>query len=435
VSDRPAGEPPRLGWEAWIRAEEEPAAVADRPEALDDLMVLDLSHGHYGALLTGTYLAELGAEAIKVEPPGGDPARQWGPADASINGEGLAFVAEARNRYHLTLDLGAREGRRLLKGLAARADVLIEGFAPGYLDRIGLGYRQLGRLNPRLIYVACSTYGQFGPLAPGQPTEYDLTDQALSGLLHVTGDPDSPPVKVGSWISAYAQAAWATVATLGALHWRERSGRGQMIDVSGAEALMRYLDYAALLYHATGHIRGRTGLYEIAVFPYTFVRVRDGWAFIAGYTDPNFGALCRIMGRPELATDPRFGTTLQRTTMTNEVQLRDEIEKWSVNYTAEEILAKVLADPGPGIVVFGPMNPPTRTLTESHWWERGCFRRLADPLYGELLLQMPAWRMTRTPPRVKWACRPAGYHTAHLLQRYFGVGPGRLAELRDHGVV
>jgi crotonobetainyl-CoA:carnitine CoA-transferase CaiB-like acyl-CoA transferase len=435
VSGQPAGEPQRLPWAAWIRAEEEPSAIPDRPEALDDLMVLDLSHGHYGALLAATYLAELGAEAIKVEPPGGEPARQWGPADASVNGEGLAFVAEARNRYHLTLDLGTREGRRLLKGLAARADVLVEGFAPGYLDRFGLGYRQLGRLNPRLIYVACSAYGQFGPLAPGQPAEYDLTDQALSGLLHVTGDPDSPPVKVGSWMSAYAQAAWATVATLGALHWRERSGQGQMIDVSGAEALMRYLDYAVLLYHATGQVRGRTGLYEIAVFPYTFVRVKDGWAFIAGYTDPNFGALCRIMGRPELATDPRFGTTLQRTTMANELQLREEIEKWSVDYTAAEILEKVLADPGPGIVVFGPMNPPTRTLAESHWWERGCFRKLADPVYGELLLQMPAWRMTRTPPRVKWPCRPAGYHTAHLLQRYFGVGPRRLTELRDHGVV
>jgi crotonobetainyl-CoA:carnitine CoA-transferase CaiB-like acyl-CoA transferase len=372
----------------------------------------------------------LGAEVIKVEPPDGDPGRRWGPPDASVSGEGLAFLAEARNRYHVTLDLGTAEGRRLVKGLAERADVLVEGFAPGRLDGLGLGYRQLSKLNPRLVYVACSAWGQFGPKAKGQPAEYDLTDQALSGLLHITGDPEAPPVKVGSWISAYAQAVWGAVAALAALHWRVHSGRGQMIDVTGAEALMRYLEYTLLLQHASGHTRGRTGLYEIAVFPYTFVPVKDGWAFIAGYTDPNFGALCRVMGRPELARDPRFNTTLQRTQLENEVQLRDEIQKWSVNHTSEEILAKVLADPGPGIVVFGPLNPPTRTLQEEHWWERGCFKRITDPIYGDLLLQMPAWRMTRTPPRLKWPCRPAGYHQEHVLQKYFGRPPSGLTEKR-----
>lgn len=208
-----------------------------------------------------------------------------------------------------------------------------------------------------------------------------------------------------------------------------------MIDVSGAEALMRYLEYTTLLHAVSGHVRGRTGLYELAVFPYTFVPVKGGWAFIAGYTDPNFGALCRVMGRPELAKDPRFSTTIQRTTLENEIALRDEIAAWSAQYTANQILDKVLADPGPGIVVFGPMNPPTRTLTEAHWWERGCFKRVTDPVYGELLLQMPAWRMTRTPPRLKWPCRPAGYHNGHVLQKYFGYGPRRLAELARDGIV
>ncbi len=424
-----------VSWHDWIRAEESPADVSGKPEALRDLLVVEASEGHYGAFLAGTYLAELGAEVIKVEPPAGDPVRQWGPADAAANGTGLAFVAEARNKYCVTLDLGKRQGRQLLKGLAARADVLIEGFPPGYLDERGLGYRQLSKANPRLIYVACSAYGQFGPDAPGQAREYDLTDQAVSGLLHVTGDPDGPPIRVGSWISAYAQAAWACLATLAALHWRQASGRGQMIDISGAEALMRYLEYTVLLYHTTGQVRQRTGLYELAVFPYTFVRVKDGYAFVAAYTDPNFQALCRIMGRPELAQDPRFNSTVKRATLENEVELREEIERWSVNFTAEEILRRVLADPGPGVVVFGPVNPPTRTLAETNWWERGCLRKVEDPVFGELLLQMPAWRMTRTPPRLKWACRPVGYHNAHVYAKYFGLGPGRLAELKDQGVL
>jgi len=422
-------------WSDWIRREEDPARVSEKPEALDDLVVLDLSHAHYGALLASTYLAELGAEVVKVEPPEGDPARSWGPPDVALRGEGLAFAAEARNRYHITLNLTSRAGRSLLRGLAARADVLVEGFRPGYLDSLGLGYRQLARLNPRLIWVACSAYGQFGPQAANQPAEYDLTDQALSGLLHISGDPEAAPTRLGSWITSYAQAAWAAMAVLAALHWRRRSGRGQMIDVSGAEAVMRYLEYSVLLYHTAKQVRGRTGLYERAVFPYTFVRVKDGFGFIAGYTDQNFGAICRIMGRPELARDPRFDSTLQRTRPENEVLLRDEIEKWSVNYTADEILDKVLADRGPGVVVFGPLNSPTRTLGEAHWWERGCFRRIADPLYGEMLVSMPVWRMTRTPPRLKWPCRPRGYHNGHVYGARLGVGPGRLDELRNKGVL
>lgn len=424
-----------MTWYDWIREAEDPARVSEKPEALDDLMVLDLSQQHYGALLTGTYLAELGAEVIKVEPPEGDPAREWGPADATVNGDGLAFLAEARNRYFVTLNIESEAGRSLLRGLAARADVLVEGFAPGYLDSLGLGYRQLSELNPRLIYVACSTYGQFGPQAEAQPAEYDLLDQAVSGLLYITGDPNKLPMRVGNWISAYAQAAWASLATLAALHWRETSGRGQMIDVSGADALMRYLEYTVLLYHTAGQVRERTGLYEIAVFPYTFVRVKDGFAYIAAYTDPNFQALCRIMGRPELAQDPRFNSTVKRATLANQPELRAEIERWSINFPAAEILEKVLADPGPGVVVFGPVNLPTRTLAEANWWERGCFKRVEDPIYGELLLQTPVWRMTRTPPRIKWPCRPVGYHNGHVYQKYFGVGPGRLAELKDQGVL
>ena len=300
-------------------------------------------------------------------------------------GEGLAFLAEARNRRFATLDLAHPEGQALLRALAARADVLIDGFPAGQMDTWGIGYRQLQPLAPRLVYVALSTHGQFGPRAAQAGPEYDLIDQALSGLAFLTGEPgdDRPearPTRVGSWISAYAQAAWAGMAALAALHWRDRpGGTGQMIDVSGAEALMRYLEYTLLLYHTHRDIRQRMGIFDLAVSVYTFVPVKDGWAFIAGYTDPNFGAICRVMGRPELTQDPRFRTTLDRTRPENRAALREEIARWSVNYTASEILARVLADPGPGVVVFGPVNRPTRTLAEPHWWARGCFGRLDGP--------------------------------------------------------
>ncbi len=427
-------------WADWARAAEDPRRASEKPEALDGLLVLDCAVAHYGGHVLGGFLGELGAEVVKLEPPGGDPARAWGPADAGLRGEGLAYLAEGRNRYYATLDLTTPDGQALFRQLATRADVVIEGFPPGQMDAWGIGYRQLEPLNSRLVYVALSTHGQFGPRAEGSGPEYDLIDQALSGLAYITGEPgeggpEAGPTRVGSWISAYAQAAWGGVATLAALHWRGTSGRGQMIDVSGAEALMRYLEYTLLLYHGSREVRERLGGMDIAVSVYTFIPVKDGWAFIAGYTDPNFGAICRIMGRSELAQDPRFRTTLDRTQPDRRVALRDEIARWSVNYTASEILAKVLADPGPGTVVFGPVNRPTQTLAEDHWWDRGCFARLDDPVYGPLTLAAPAWRMTRTPPRLKVPGRPPGFHTAHVYARHLGLGPTRLTELRARGII
>jgi CoA:oxalate CoA-transferase len=431
---------PTPSWSEWIRRADDPAGAAACPEALDDLLVLDCSVGHYGGHVLAGFLGELGAEVVKLEPPEGDPGRRWGPPDATVEGEGLAFLAEGRNRAYATLNLVHPEGQALLRALAARADVLIEGFPAGRMDAWGLGYRQLEPLNPRLVYVALSTHGQFGPRAAEATPEYDLIDQALSGLAFITGEPgddrrEAGPTRVGSWMSAYAQAAWAGLATLAALHWRQTSGLGQMIDVSGAEALMRYLEYTLLLRHTGGEIRQRMGVYDLAVSVYTFVPVKDGWAFIAGYTDPNFGAICRIMGRPELTRDPRFRTTLDRTKPENRAALREEIARWSAAYTASEILAKVLADPGPGVVVFGPVNRPTQTLAETHWWERGCFGRVDDPVYGALTLALPAWRMTRTPPRLKLPARPPGYHNSHVYAKYFGFGPERLAGLRSRGII
>ena len=152
-------------WADWARAAEDPRRAAEKPESLDGLLVLDCAVEHYGGHVLAGFLGELGAEVVKLEPPGGDPARAWGPADAKLRGEGLAYLAEGRNRYYATLDLASTDGQALFRQLATRADVVIEGFPPGQMDAWGIGYRQLEPLNPRLVYVALSTHGQFGPRA------------------------------------------------------------------------------------------------------------------------------------------------------------------------------------------------------------------------------------------------------------------------------
>jgi crotonobetainyl-CoA:carnitine CoA-transferase CaiB-like acyl-CoA transferase len=441
-------------WEQWVRARADPRAADAKPEALEGLLVLQASQGSLGAFLCGTFLAEFGAEVIALEPPGGDPLRGWTPFGLTHRGEGLAMLAEGRNKFYVTLNLGSAEGRELFGRLAGKADIVIEGFPPGRLDAWGVGYRQLREANRRLIYAAFSTFGHFGPRAGEPVPEADVVAQALSGLAYLTGEPppgdaaaagaappgDAPdesavPTKAGCWFAGYAAGAWGAFGILAALHHRMATGEGQMIDIAAPEAIMRFLEYNLLWYHLAGRVRERVGVYDPAVFPYTFVRVKDGYAMIAAYTDANFAALCRIMGRPELAQDPRFRRTVDRTRPEYEPALRAEIEAWSARYAADEILAKVLADPGPGTVVFGRVSSPGDVAAEANWWERGALARVTDPLYGELTLQMPAARLTATPPRVTWPCRPVGYHNGHVYLTHLGLGPAALAGLRERGVV
>lgn len=428
-------------WEDWVREEE--GRIFEKPEALEDVMVIDISTSHAGAFICSTFLAEFGAKVIKIEPPGGDRGRRWSVESFYHKGCGLFYLSEGRNKYFITLNHNTPEGREILLTLVKKADVFIESFGPGYLDSMDLGFGKLSSINPSLIYVAYSKYGHYGPKASGYPRSYDASDQALSGLLYLTGEPEegdkhceaAVPTRTGSWITSYAGGAWGAFSVISALHYRFLSGRGQMIDITNSEALMRFMEYTVLWYHVSGRIRERIGYYDLAVFPYTFIRVKDGYAFIAGYTDPNFRALCRIMEREDLIDDPRFSTMDARTQPENEKALHREIEKWSINYTSDEILEKVLSYKGEGVVVFGRVNEPPDTLKEPHWWERGTFRKLNDSHYGELILQMPPWKMTETPPRVKWACRPAGFHNELIYERYLGFGSEKLKELRTKGII
>ncbi|MGH7322769.1 MAG: CaiB/BaiF CoA transferase family protein [Candidatus Rokuibacteriota bacterium] len=430
-------------WSEWVRARTVPAEAATMPEALDHLRVLDLSCGSFGGLFCSSLLAEFGAEVIRIEPPSGDPARRFSPAALAVEGTGLAYLVEGRNKLAATLALGHEEGRDLFCRLVGRVDVVIETFRPGHLDAWGIGYRQLSAQDPRLIWVALATHGQFGPRARSPIPDYDVTNQALSGAVFATGEmpsgeraePWEVPTKIGVWMGWYVPGAWAAFATLLAVRHRRRTGRGQLVDVSGAEGLMRLTNYN-LVWHAMYRKQlFRVGNVDLGIYPYGIVRARDGYAFVAGFSDVNFRALCAIMERPDLPADPRFATFLDRAKLENMMPLKGEIEAWSTRYAAAEILEKVRAYRGAGVVATAKASTPGEVLEESHWRERGALQVVEDPVYGPLLLQASPLHMTETPPRIKWACRPVGADTEFVFGKYLGLGREALADLRARGIV
>jgi len=435
-------------WDEWIREQDDPRYAQKKPEALDGIVVLDVSRAHMGGCFAASLLAELGAFVIRVEPPGGDVARKFTPFGMIHKDTGLGYLNEGRNKYHITLNLDTEEGRELYRELAHHTDVIIETFKPGEADEKGIGYRQLSQVNPRLIYCAIYTYGQFGPEAEKNRTkpDYDVTDQARGGIMAITGEPDEPeipeecrvPTKEGNWMGWYAGGCWAAYGVLVALIWRMESGKGQFIDVAPPEGLLKYCDYHIQWYHQSGKLRPRIGPYDSAVFPYTFVQTKDGTNFVSGFSDVNWAHLCNIMNKPEVKD--QFPTIFDRLNPDNQPKIHHIIEEWSKNLTSQELTDVVmkhnLSPDAVGVVATAKVNKPLETLGEENWWIRCAFAKFKDPDYGELTIANPAFnRMTETPARVKWLCRPVGADNEFIFKKFLGYGASKLEELKKAGIV
>jgi crotonobetainyl-CoA:carnitine CoA-transferase CaiB-like acyl-CoA transferase len=432
-------------WVDWIHDADDPKKNHLKPEALDDILVLDVSEGHIGALFGSSILSEFGADVIRIEPPEGDIARKFTPFGYTYKGTGLGYLMEGRNKFHITLNLKKPEGQEAFRRLVAQADVVIEAFKPGVMDEWGLSYRFLKEINPRLIYASLYTYGHFGPEAGSSKPDYDICDQARSGVMAVTGEPEengeskpwNVPTKEGNWMGWYAGGAWAAFGILTALHYRHVSGEGQMVDVAPPDAELRFCDYHIQYYHTMQTVRGLVGAYDSAVFPYTIVKTKDGYSFLAGFSDVNWEGLTNIMKNPELRA--QFPTIFDRLNKANQPLIHKEIEKWSVNYTGSELLDMVqdyvLNRRGPGIVATAKMTDIKETFEDEVWWDRGVFDKGTDPFYGDVAFQCPPWKMTLTPARVKWMCRPVGGDNEFIFMKYLGIGKERLKELKKVGIV
>lgn len=434
-----------VSWGDWIKELDDPAKARTKPEALDHISVLDCSYANMAGCFATSILAELGAEVIRIEPPEGDPARSFSPFGYLHMDTGLGYLNEGRNKYHVTLNLKSEEGRKVLAMLARKADILVETGMPGAMDEMGIGYRQLRELNPGLIYCAIYTYGQFGPKAGCGKADVDLINQVYSGVTSVSGerpdDPDHPkpsevPTKQGNWMGWYAGGAWTAVAAMAALHYRTKSGKGQFIDISPAEAFGRCINYNLTYYQGFNDVIPRVGNYDVGVFPYTYFKCKDGFAFLSGFSDINWKALCTILDRPDLRE--QYPTIFDRLNLDNMKQMYKEIEKWTMAHTYDEIYDAVMdynKNVGQGVVVPGKISDPMDTMKAENWWVRQSFEKISDPHYKEMVITNQAWKMTATPPRVKWACRPVGADNDYIYNRKLGWGKTQIQAMKDQGVI
>ncbi len=433
----------------WAREATDPRAAAGKPEALAGIGVLEYCPGHFGGMVSASILGEFGASVVKVEPPGGDPLRGVAPEGISIDGTGLPFLSEARNRRYVTLSLDRAEGRDLFRRLAAGSDIVISSGEQEALEASGIGYLSLRTGHGRLIYLALSTYGSFGPNAGRRVADSDILCQALSGAPYIVGEPSEAeeqprlhqaPTRLGNWHGAFVEGLWGAFGVLAALSFRIATGKGQYVDVAGSEGMMQFTDYNITWMHTAGKERGRLGNFDPAVFPYTYIRCRDGYTFMAAYNDEAFDSLMHIIGRPELGRDPRFATPAARVRLENEKALLAILEEWSGNLTADEILKAVeeytSRKSGPAAaVVTGRVNRPLETLSEANWWERGCFVRADVPGSRETVFAAPPWKMSGTPPRWKSGCRPPGADNLDVFIGDLGMPEEEYRRLMAAGVI
>ena len=392
---------------------------------LHDLRVIEM-----GQLLAGPFcgqlLADFGADVIKIEPPGqGDPMREWGREKAG--GTSLWWPVVARGKRSVTLNLREAEGQEIVRRLVADADILIENFRPGTLERRGLAPSDLRALNPRLIVVRVSGYGQTGPYAdrPG----YGAIGEAMGGLRGVIGEPDRPPARAGISIGDTLAAIFACVGTLVALHSRSNTGAGQIVDSALYEAVLGVMESLIPEYTIAGYVRPRTGSILPNVAPANAYPTADGEHLISGNQDTVWRRLAVAMGRPELGDDERFATHNARGE--HQSELDDLLGDWTRTLTSAELEAVLNEHSVPN----GKIYTAPDMLADAHFAAREAIVTMVHPLLGDFPMQNVVPKLSDTPGEVRWVGPELGEHTDEVLTELLGLDDETRAGLRERGVI
>jgi formyl-CoA transferase len=393
---------------------------------LAGVRVLDLTR-----VLAGPYctmmLGDMGADVIKVEEPGkGDDTRQWGPPFTK-SGMSAYFISANRNKRSLTLNIKSKAGQKVLRGLIRQADVLVENFKPGTLERLGLGYKQLKKLRGKLIYCTISGYGYSGP--DSKKPGYDFIAQARGGLMSVTGPEDGEPVRVGLAIADLLAGIYACNAITAALFARERQKTGQRIDISLFDAQVGTLSYVASNYLISGKLPRRFGNAHPNIVPYQSFRASDGYFAFAAGNDLQWGKFCKATGQTELASDPRFASNPKR------VEHRDELIPLLDNLFSTKRVEEWLKICEEAGVPAGPINTVDQVFSDAQVLGREmiiegtlangeAIRMLASPL-----------KVPTNPVKLRYSPPILGQHTEEILKKDLGYGKKAITDLRNEKVI
>ncbi|HYA91564.1 MAG TPA: CoA transferase [Thermodesulfobacteriota bacterium] len=407
-----------------------------KPEALDDILVLDASYANFSGIIAASFFAEFGAEVIKIEPPDGDPARRMTPWGENVKGVGIPFLIEGRNKKYMTLDLkNSEKDRNDFARLAEKAAVVIEAFGAGEMDSWGIGYRQLSQKNPGIIYIAITPYGQYTEKARqfAHFPDSDITAQAGSGLPAQVGDPaNSPepynwPLKAGMWAGWYISGLHAALGGTFALIHRQNTGEGQMVDVATMDAYSCMVGFPPTIGYTWEAARPRIGVLDFILYPYGCWRCKDGLVVIAAPRDHDFRALLKILGLWKLEDDWRFTPDRIPDVIDTAMILYKAIEVKTVKFTADELVNKALRYSakaarskwrGGGVPIVMKVNTPPMALESKQFNIRKIFQEVEDGTLGKFVINTGFVKMSESPPRVKWVSCDIGKDNDDIRKRY-----------------
>jgi crotonobetainyl-CoA:carnitine CoA-transferase CaiB-like acyl-CoA transferase len=391
--------------------------------ALQGLRVIEM-----GQLIAGPFcgqlLGDMGADVIKVEPPGaGDPMREWGQGTDKVSWEVIA-----RNKRSVSANLRVAEGQSLVRKLIATADILIENFKPGTMEKWGLGPDVLHADNPGLIIARMSGYGQTGPYS--DRAGFGGIGEAMGGWRYIVGEPDRPPSRMGVSIGDTLTASYGAMGVLAALHHRERTGKGQVIDAALYESVLQVMEGLVPEYDKMGLIRERSGSVLTGIAPSNVYSCKDGEYMIGANKDSLWKRLATAMGRPELGDDPRYTTHVARGE--NQTELDDLINAWSKQLTIEEVDALMIEHSIPA----GKVYRAPEMLADPHFQAREAIIEVETERFGKLKMQNAFPKFSATPSGVRRAA-PAlvGQHNREIYGEFLGLDAAEMAQLAEAGAI
>jgi succinyl-CoA:(S)-malate CoA-transferase subunit B len=411
--------------EATAMVEATPPPPAVKP--MQGIRVIDVSSFLAGPFCA-TQLAEFGAEVIKIElPKVGDALRKFGTITES--GDSLPWLQECRNKKSATLDLRQAEGAAILRRLLERADVLVENFQPGTMEKWGLGWDVLKGVNERLVMVRISGFGQTGPYSP-RPG-FGRIGNAFGGLSYLAGYPDRPPVTPGSaTIPDYLAGLYGALGVMFALRARDLTGRGQFIDIGLYEPVFRILDELAAAYHAHGYVRERMGPGTVNVVPHSHYPTNDGkWIAIACTSDKIFARLAELLGEPYLAGDGKWGKVKDRD------RDRAQVDLWVTRWTQEHALQELIERCNAFEVPSGPVNSIAEIFADPHYKARQNIAFVKDPRVGEIAMPNVCPRLSDTPGAIEWLGPRLGQHNVEVYHGLLGLSQREISILEEKGVI